>query len=91
LGHHFWGVNARNEIVVDAPIDPTWAFPEGTPPMARVCANPHRYSQGELETLLTQKPYSQSSTEISSCFEQRPLKYRWTDREAAFHGETVGA
>lgn len=91
LAHQLWGVNARNEILVDAPIHPSWRFPEGAPPMARMCANPHLYSRTELETLLTQKPYCQSNTEISFCFDQRPLKYRWTDRQSSFQESKVGA
>lgn len=89
LGHQLWGVNERNEIVVDASIDRAWTFPSGIPPMARKCLNPHLYSQAELAILLTRHPYSQSSAEIESCFQQRPLRYRWELDEPAVLPEVI--
>jgi GNAT superfamily N-acetyltransferase len=74
LGHHFWGVNAKNEIIVDTPlVAKDW--PTDTVPMeARAVKDPHLLSEGELVNILRKPPFEMAVPEI--VFTEGKLEYR---------------
>lgn len=54
LGHKFWGVEIKGELVVDEPLIER-AWPDGVPKKARAALNPHIMDQAEIDTWLESK------------------------------------
>lgn len=52
LADQVWGTNAKGELVIDSPLDPTREFPAGVPIKARKDADPDRTAPLSAEELL---------------------------------------
>ena len=57
LGHWFWGVNERNEIGVDTPLDTVKDFPAGVPIEMRGLVNPHLLNRDDLLQIVAKPPF----------------------------------
>lgn len=73
MGHDFWGLTDRGELVVDSPIDFSKEFPSGVPKRARaVCKTGKRLTKEELVKILQVPRFGRTEEEVREVLRDYP-------------------